>query len=299
MSRPPQQSGPGRLVLPVVVIILILLSLAKLSWIRWVETFGNLATGVFTPGSALVSGASRLLMPAKKPLGETEAERNYREFGEHWKLLSLQHEQEIEQLRRQITELQKGLELNPNQSSLKQLIVPVVGTSSDLSSGLLRVRADEKRGVTEGTVAVAGGLQIVGRVSSVNGATSLVLPITRKNAGKIAARIMMDESTSESLRCLLEPIGDGRFRGQVESPEGAESVKMPSPGFTVRLEDARWPKNAQMLIIGRVETVEKDAASPLRTVITVVPTMPIERVSEMTLRIVNDGPEAETTGGRR
>ena len=274
--------------MPGIVLGLIVLSLLPLQWIRWMGTFGNLTTIFFTPGSAPVSAAIRFLMPARKNAGESDSERNYRELGEYWKTLALQHEREIDQLRRQIEELQRGLAASPDQPALRQLIAPVVGTSSDLSSGLLRVRADAKRGVTDGTVAVSGGLQIIGRVASVSGPTALILPITARSAGKVSARVMLDESTSSSLRCLLEPTGDGRLRGQVESPEGPDGFKPPAVGFTVRLDDPRWPRNAQMLIVGRVETVETDPSSPLRKVITVIPTLPVDRVSEVTLRIVGE-----------
>lgn len=298
MSRLPQQTGPGRLLFPGVVFFLIVMSLSPLKWVRWVEPFGNITTAVLTPGSAVVSIGSRWLLPKRKQEGQTDLEKTLLEEVEHYKTLYLRGKQQTEKLQRQIEELQRGQAIY-TELPVRQMLVPVVGTSSDLSSGLLRIRGGESLGITpENTVAVAGGLQIVGRLSDVTGATSLVQPITSKGAGKIAGKLMVDEPNGVGLMCLLEPLGDGRLRGQVESPASGAQAPAPEAGQTVRLSDDRWPASSQMFILGKVESVEQDPASPLRTVITVVPTVNIERLSEVTLRIT-DLSAPLTTGGRR
>lgn len=298
MSRPPQQAGLGRVLLPGVVLVLIGLSLFPLSWIRWVQPFGNVTTALLTPGSAVVSTASRWLLPKRKQEGQTELEKSLLEEVEHYKTLYLRNKQLTEKQQRQIEELQRGQTIY-TELPVRQVLVPVVGTSSDLSSGLLRIRAGESLGISpENTVAVAGGLQIVGRLSGVTGATALVQPITSKAAGKIAGKLMVDEPNGIGLLCLLDPLGDGRLRGQVESPSTGTPVPPPEAGQTVRLSDERWPASSQMFILGKVESVQQDAASPLRTVITVIPTVSIERLSEVTLRITDSGTPTGT-GGKR
>lgn len=298
MSRPPQQAGLGRVLLPGVVLVLIGLSLFPLSWIRWVQPFGNVTTALLTPGSAVVSTASRWLLPKRKQEGQTELEKTLLEEVEHYKTLYLRNKQLTEKQQRQIEELQRGQTIY-TELPVRQVLVPVVGTSSDLSSGLLRIRAGESLGISpENTVAVAGGLQIVGRLSGVTGATALVQPITSKAAGKISGRLMVDEPNGIGLMCLLDPLGDGRLRGQVESPSTGTPVPPPEAGQTVRLSDDRWPASSQMFILGKVESVQQDAASPLRTVITVIPTVSIERLSEVTLRITDSGTPSGT-GGKR
>lgn len=297
MSRPPQQAGLGRVLLPGVVLVLIGLSLFPLNWIRWVQPFGNVTTALLTPGSAVVSTASRWLLPKRKQEGQTELEKSLLEEVEHYKTLYLRNKQLTEKQQRQIEELQRGQTIY-TELPVRQVLVPVVGTSSDLSSGLLRVRAGESLGISpESTVAVAGGLQIVGRLSGVTGATALVQPITSKAAGKISGRLMVDEPNGIGLMCLLDPLGDGRLRGQVESPASG-TVPAPEAGQTVRLSDERWPASSQMFILGKVESVQQDASSPLRTVITVIPTVSIERLSEVTLRITDSGMPTGT-GGKR
>ncbi len=273
--------------LPGVVLVLIVMSLAPLEWVRRLQPLGDIVTAVLTPGSAVVSMASRWLMPARRGPVQTEEEKLAREELEHARLLYLRDEEEIRKLRQQIADLQK---MAPFVSDLpvRQVMVPVVGTSSDLSSGLLRVRGGESMGITSNTVAVASGLQLVGRVTSVGAATSLVQPFTSRAAGKIGGRVMVDEPNAIGLRCLLDPLGDGRLRGQVESPEGGAQTPPPEVGQTVRLSDDRWPASAQMFVLGKVESVQEDPASPLRKVITVMPTLTVDRVSEVILRIVGD-----------
>lgn len=289
MSRLPHQSTASRLLMPGVVIVLIVLSLARLSWVDWLNSVAKIPTAILTPGSAVVSLASGWVLPAKRPVVTSERERALVEELEHWKTLYQREDRNNERLRKQIAELQRGRLINP-ESNITQLVAPVVGMSSDLSSGVLRVRAGESVGVVQGTVAVTDGVQIVGRVTSVSGPTSLIQPVTRKGGPKVAGRVMVDEPNNIGLKCLLEPIGS-RFRGVVEAPESslpnAGSLK-PEPGHTVRLDDDRWPESAQRFVLGKVERVEADSSNPLRTIVTVVPTVEVERVSEVTLRIASD-----------
>lgn len=278
--------------MPGVVIVLIVLSLTKLSWLRWVNSVANIPTAILTPGSAVVSTAAGWVLPAKRPVVTSEREKALVEELEHWKTLYQREERNNEKLRKQIAELQRGRLINP-ESNITQFVAPVVGMSSDLSSGLLRVRAGENIGVVQGTVAVTDGVQIVGRVTSVSGPTSLIQPITRKGGPKVAGRVMVDEPNNVGLKCLLEPIGL-RFRGVVEAPDATSATLKPEPGHTVRLDDDRWPESSQRFVLGKVESVEADPANPLRTIITVVPTVEVERPSEITLRIASDSGKGAT-----
>ncbi|HEX8875604.1 MAG TPA: hypothetical protein VF777_02580 [Phycisphaerales bacterium] len=298
MSRLPHQSTTGRLLMPSIVVLLILLSLFKRSWLGWVNSVANIPTAILTPGSAVVSTAAGWLLPAKRPVVTSEREKALVEELEHWKTLYQREERNNEKLRKQMAELQLGRLINP-ESNITQFVASVVGMSSDLSSGLLRVRAGESLGVTAGTVAVTDGVQIVGRVLSVSGPTALVQPITRKGAPKIAGRVMVDEPNNIGLQCLLEPIGT-RFRAAVQAPDASAanaSRLVVEPGQTVRLDDDRWPESSQRFVVGKVESVEVDPANPLRVIAIVVPTVEIERISEMTLRIVNDRGEERAGGG--
>ena len=103
----------------------------------------------------MVSTASRWLLPKRKQEGQTELEKTLLEEVEHYKTLYLRNKQLTEKQQRQIEELQRGQTIY-TELPVRQVLVPVVGTSSDLSSGLLRIRAGESLGISpENTVAVA------------------------------------------------------------------------------------------------------------------------------------------------
>lgn len=108
----------------------------------------------------------------------------------------------------------------------------------------------------------------------------------------------MLDNPEARLLCQLEPIGNGTLRGPVfrpEAPAGSPEASAPEPavGQTVRLDDDadRWPRHAQMLIIGRVERVDPNPDMPLRKIITVRPTLALDRVSEVVLRISEEPAE--------
>jgi hypothetical protein len=109
---------------------------------------------------------------------------------------------------------------------------------------------------------------------------------------------MLDDDAGSGLECLLSPSADNTLRGPVEDARGIE----PSPGQIVRLADSdRWPASAQMLLVGRVESVEPDPNQPLRKVVIVRPSLKLDRVSEVVLRISADAAELDVQpkGGPR
>lgn len=164
---------------------------------------------------------------------------------------------------------------------MRALAASVIGASSDLADGLLTVRAGRDEGVTEReTVAVVNGVHLVGRVESVAARTSRVRPITRSGAGWIQALVYIDRPGGKAYRCQLRGADDGTLKGDLE--EGAQGIE---PGQEVRLQDADWPDTAQMLVLGRVESVGAKEGAPLRSVIIVRPDLQLERVRRVVLRI--------------
>jgi hypothetical protein len=116
---------------------------------------------------------------------------------------------------------------------------------------------------------------------------------------------------AESLIALLKPQGDGTLKGEVGTDAGpslgaggtANPRLEPKPGQTVRLADRTWPSAAQMLIVGTVTRVDPSPTQPLRKVITVEPTLRLDRVSEVVLRLTDESfsviPTSPTGGGTR
>ena len=74
--------------------------------------------------------------------------------------------EEAEALRTLVRDLSRGMELNPS-LAVRQIAAPVIGYGSDLSGGLLTVRAGRKDGVEPNSVVVVRGVYLVGRVQRV------------------------------------------------------------------------------------------------------------------------------------
>lgn len=271
------------------IAVLLVLSVLPARTIGWLGWFSTLTDTLVTPARHPFALVSRWLAPAQ-PKRNEEAVRTLEDELEHARQLYLQTQDENDKLRSVIQELQRGIALNPN-LPVQQLAAGVTGSSSDLSSALLHVRAGQKHGVQVNTVATAPGLQLLGRVVRVTSRTSQVQPITSKSAGKLQAKVMLDQDSGAGLACLLDPVGNGTLRGQVEDSPGTELAA----GLIVRLADTDWPESAQMLVVGRVESVEPDPNQPLRKVVVVRPLLKLDRVSEVVLRISPDS--SASTGG--
>jgi len=180
-------------------------------------------------------------------------------------------------LRRQITELQKGLALNPDVP--RQLFAPIIGGGADLSGGFLKAKAGSRDGVEVGSVAVVGGVNLVGKVRRVPDPYCLILPITERAAGSIRGVVMLSDD-QPGPQCEFLPTGDGGLRGKAEWAPNKGEVKA---GMVVRLDDPNWPATARMLVLGHVESVE--TAANQRRIVIVRPEVPLDTVSEVVLRI--------------
>lgn len=299
-------SANAKRLLPVMVLVLTCLAFTPSRFTGWVTWLGGLAEFFVAPISQPFFALSRWLSPAERRPHDDEALRALEDQAEGYRQQLLREQQVNSQLREQIRELQRGIAINPD-LAVTQLTAPVIGVSSDLTSGLLRVRAGARESVEVNTVATARGLQLLGKVVSVASRTSQVQPMTDKVAGRMQGVVMASE-VAIGASCLLEPLGDGTLRGDVEyersgeintAPDGTVGGGAPfiaTVGQTVRLSDPTWPRSAQMLVIGLVERVEPKPDQPLRQVITVRPTLRLDRVSEVVLRLSRDA--AEPAQGR-
>ncbi|MBL8762385.1 MAG: hypothetical protein JNL50_13900 [Phycisphaerae bacterium] len=293
------ESGAGR-TLALVVCVLVVLALAPARYSGWVRWIGGLFETVLTPITHPLSGVSRWLSGAGGPGVTPEVQRQLTEERDRFQTLFLQQRDENTRLRDLIAELQRGMKLNPD-LPVTQLAAPVVGVSSDLASAVMRVRAGASEGVDTNAVVAAAGLQLLGKVIEVSNRQCLVQPITSKASGGLIGVVMFDDERPGAL-CRLSPTGDGSLKGDVgESADKKagweESVKV---GATVRLSDTeRWPKNAQYLVVGTIERVDPNPAMPLRPTIVVRPSMRLERVSEVILRLSREAAIEDSKAGGR
>jgi cell shape-determining protein MreC len=276
----------ARRLLPTTLVLLAVLTFTPIKYTAWAGWFGRLTQTIVAPISHTLAAVSRWLAPATLQALDPEEILTLRQETEARKAQLNHALEENNRLHALIRELQRGNALDPN-LAVHQMYAPVFGSASDLSSGLLSVRAGRQQGVNESTVAMAMGLQLLGRVTSVGELTCTVAPITSKASGPLIAKIVLDDFGA-GLGCTLAAAGDGTLQGDVEdrrNPATTTAIE-PSVGQEVRLNDPSWPRSAQMLLIGKVEKVEPSPKQPLRKVVTVRPIVEnLDRVSEVMLRM--------------
>lgn len=278
-----------RFAFPVTVGVLAVLTVLPLRWIGWVGWFGVEAVKLVAPLSERMRDVTGWFEPEARARDIKERSALEAEL-ERYKTLYYRAEQDAEELRDKIAELQQGIALNPD-LPVRVMTAPVIAASSDLASAILTVRAGHNHHVEKGTVAATARLQLVGRVVRADDRTCQVQPITSRAAGVLSG-VMIFDDPAKRVACRLTAQGDGTLRGPVEDKRDPDTQQplLPEVGQIVRLADTEWPKNAQMLVIGRVESVVEAADQPLRKIVIVRPELRPERVSEVLLRIT---PETE------
>ncbi len=290
-----------RTALTFAILALIVLAFAPPRLAGWVGAFSSPIRTVLAPLSRpfeLVLGL-RLTDRELSP-NESETLSLMRQERDGYLRETNQLRAENDVLRRVIAELQQGLELNVN-IPVRQFQAPVIGSSMELSSRLLTVRAGVREGVEpKASVAVIRGVHLVGRVvGEPSDRFCSVLPFTDRSAGPIQGVVMFGP-TQFGPACFLEPRGDGSLVGRLRTesvllPTGAESASLDPAGgdaiggvragMIVRLADESWPQSAQMLEIGIVESVQLLPEDMRIRSVVVRPQFRIDRVSDVTLRV--------------
>lgn len=297
MARNQHQHPLIRSSMPATVALLVVTSILPVRYLDWVGWFGGLAATVFTPISDPLTRVSRWLAPASRAVRDDERLVALEADRDELRRRLLVAKRQVATLESRIADVEAGFSRTP-EVAVKQLTRPVVGTSSDPSSGLLRVKAGRRDGITEkSTITTVAGVQLHGQVVSVDRLECIVMPITEPESGLIRGRILLDRLGERWLLCQLAPTGVGTLRGDAEfptpTPGGPPSPDL-SPGLEVVLDDPAWPESAQMLTIGIIERVEPREDQPLRSAVVVRPRdgLELRRVREVILRI-----PADTTGG--
>lgn len=305
MSRLLHTSPLARRSLPIMIVLLTVTAFLPPGAGNWPAWFGRLLKFFVAPVSQPIHGLAGWLSPAEDVRGDDQALRAVQQQAEGYRQQLQRAQLEIEQLHTQIADLQLGRQLNPD-LPVRQMHAAVIGTSSDLTSGLLWVKSGRGDGVEINSVATVRGQQLLGRVVLSEQRSCQVQPITSKAAGQIRGVVMLTD-LARGPECILEPKGDGTLVGPVEDLRQWPPGTLPPPdapagdpvrarvGQTVRLLDPSWPKSSQMLFIGVVERVDPAPNQPLRQVVTVRPTLRLERVSEVVLRF--SAVDADGQGG--
>lgn len=262
-----------------VAFVFAILALLPARWTRWAGWFAEPTAFLVQPLAHPVMRITQWLMPRQAESDQDDPRvLALQEERESAMLALRQAEYRVEQLERQVRDLQSGVALAPG-ATVRQLWAPVTARSSNLSDGTIRIGAGRAERVEpEVSVAITRGAHLVGRIIEVEARTSWMLPFNHPKAGRIRGVVLTGATFDESFGCQLSPRRDGLLDGDMV----AEAVGIEA-GQIVRLRDDGWPESAQMLVLG--EIIEVDRKENQRLVIVVRPQVAPERVSEVVLRI--------------
>jgi rod shape-determining protein MreC len=278
--------------LPLVLIGLLVLTLVPGRYLRWTDDVAEPLNAVLAPFTDVGRSLAAFLRPAKTSdpgAGDDVALSALRQELEQFRTQNLNLRTRQRQLLLELEELRRARDLNPEIRD-RLLDFPVIRTSADPSSSIMKIKGGSKNGIIPGVVAVYRGVHLVGRITAVQSLTSSLQPVTDKNVEPLNCVVMPAENQAELIdgaRCQVVPhptrpdllIGDVERDADWLSAIGEERL-------LVRLSDAHWPDGAQALIVGTVERVFTDDATPLRLRIEVRPVYhPLTRLPEVTLRL--------------
>lgn len=268
--------------MPITIVVLFVLSFTPAKWLGWTNWFAAQVHVAIVPVTHPFTIVVDTIVPARiTDPAASEREQAVIDELQRVQFELLQMRQENERLSGLIDRYARGAAITP-ELNVKQVNRPRI---ANLTGDLLLVRTGSVEGLSQGTVVVADAVQLLGRVARIDGRTSTVLPITAASAQPIMAAVLLNEDGSRQARCLLKPMGDGTLRGDVANPSLDENTNI-RVGQEVRLQDSQWPTNAQMLLVGHIERVERNENQPLRPSIIVRPTVDdLRRVPEVILRI--------------
>lgn len=273
----------SRWLLPAVVGVLVLMALVPARWMRWVNGLGNPARHIVAPVSGPVLRVAGWVAPAVP--AQPEAVALLERERDRWKQMYLdlrgEHDTWVARIEKQIG---SGVVYSP--LPWKPLLRPVIGVSAE-PGGQLEVRAGTREGVEQNTIATTDGVQLVGSVVRVGGRSCTVRLITDRATGPLTVTVMDTDDKPGPVVHALSQISGGRFQGRLRIDAGKTA---PQAGQVVRLSDAKWPRSAQMLVVGEVvDQVQWDAYG--WCIVTVKPTLDLERLREVLLRVMPDEPE--------
>ncbi|MBY0308758.1 MAG: hypothetical protein K2Q09_08460, partial [Phycisphaerales bacterium] len=284
------------------------LSLTPWRYSFWLQAPANLVSIFVSP---LQNGFTRVLTPiAVRPRVGVRGEPDGPDV-EVLRTRYLQLEEENRQLRSQVESLQQGVKVYADLGTPR-----VVAASLGMRGSMLQVRTDHVQPLADGTspigagsVAVLHGVELVGRVVAAGNKVTLVQLVTDQGAGEVRGvvrpgeaaaagdvAVQPSEAGSGEYGVRLTPTADGRLSGSVYliSPGASargKRLEPVKPGARVRLLDPSWPRFAQMLILGEVESV--GVAQNDRQTVTVRPMYEVRELAGAEFTLLIQAPTTE------
>ncbi len=276
MSRYSQQGSPRRFAFPACLVVACVLAVLPSRVTGWLTGVSSVAWFAIAPVQQPVYRLARWLSPGRGTRVEDPLLGKEREEKERYQAMYLRERERTAELERRIAELQSGV--LASDVPVRQVSATVVGLASE-PGGEVIIRAGAGQGVEPNNVVTAGGVQIVGRVTSAGSRMSQVRLLTAPSTGKLLG-VVMNADGSLGPGCMLNPSSSGDvLLGYVEGQSDGGKV---SVGQMVRLRDDQWPRSSSMLVIGEIVSAEDSLGQHQK--IKVRPTRDLERLSEVVVR---------------
>lgn len=285
MIRPRHTWKNPRTLLAVSCVAAALLAMLPWRFSFWVQTPANLLSIFVNP---LQNGFTKVLSPVavrRKPFG-TGGGGDGPDF-EVLRTRYLQLENENQQLRAQVESLQRGVKISGDLGTPR-----IIAGSLGLRGSLLQLRTDHLAPrpdglspIGVGSVVVLESVNLIGRVVAPGGSVTFAQLVADASGPEVRGVVRPRDSGIEPVELgdadggqpeygvkLSPTVDGGRLSGSVyliSRAGGGKRLEPVKPGARVRLADPSWPRFAQMLILGEVESVT--TAQNDRQVVTVRP----------------------------
>jgi len=288
-----------QLAFPITIVVTLAVVFLPADWrLPWQRDLAQIVQFPFRPFYDLGNILAARLRPAPSLLDTVSPD--------HRDLATMIEERDRAQ-RRFVAEHQHLLELQDQLLQLQQIppetlravrhpiVARITRRSPDTSLGLVELKLPSQlaAAVWPDTTAVYAGVHLLGRtVQQPSGNSCLMLPVVNRASGFIRARVFpKDRPLADGRLIQVHPTGTGAFLADVERD-------VVFVGDRVRLDDPAWPRSAQAMVLGDVQSVDVNDAEPLRNTITVRPLFHVSQVATVTL-LVEGRPESAPGPTRR
>jgi len=277
----------SRIILFLTLATLIATSLMPRRFLGWANDAASLLHIPVAPVSHMGTLVASWMRPATTPFENLPGNvrdqfAQMAEERDRFERLYQQSEHRAAELEEQVRQLQK-IDLAQRPDDLKLLFTSITGRHPSDQFAAVRVKGGSRASVVEGSVAVYGGVHLLGQVTDVDKLGSTVRPAANKETPPLRARVWprdRPETTSRgALPVRLVPGGDGLFLADVDKNADV------AVGDVVRLVDPAWPEAAQLLTIGVVDSIRPKDQQPLRNEIVVRPAYQVHEVASVLLMI--------------
>lgn len=273
---------------PIVMVMTLAAALLPSGALGWVKPFAEMTRMVIMPFADVGNGIANWFRPPRTSLDglplTTETLRHFQEQMVEYERLYIAEQARADELERQLAQLQNAPPDMPR-TPVKMILARIGPRSPSDSQGTVSLNRGSRDGVTIGTVAVHEHVHLVGEVIVTAHMNSLLMPLaskaTRALQGAVLAkdRIGAARTLDAAPRLALQGREDGTFLAE---PDKSLIINI---GDEVVLLDDDWPRPAQGMKIGVVESVRPSDAKPLRNTVIVRPMYHVSEIRMVVLRI--------------